>query len=136
MNFVSWQLCSVAQRTVQVSGRLARSCSALMVAGAGELGLLAAVRAAAGEGAALLRGAARELQHAGGEREALLGAASGAAVGGHTPAPWTIRFRGAPQSASCKQLLVGSRNEFCQLAGPNEFCVSVCTAQKMHGEFR
>ena len=67
-----------------------------MVAGAGELGLLAAARAAAGEGAALLRGAADELQHADGEGEALAGVAVGAAVGGHTPAPWTIRFLVTP----------------------------------------
>ena len=90
---------------------------------AAQHGLLAAARAAAGEGAALLREAARKLQHAGGLVEAELGAASGAAVGRHTPAPWAIRFLATIELASCRQLLVGSRNEFCQLAGPNEFCV-------------
>ena len=50
-----------------------------MVAGAGELGVAAAAHAAAGEGAALLREAALELQRAGGFAEAAPGAASGAA---------------------------------------------------------
>ena len=58
--------------------------------------VIAAVRAAAGEGAALLREAAFELQHAGLLVEAAAVVASGAAVGRQLPAPWTMRFLVTP----------------------------------------